>query len=242
MHQPHRKVAILGASRGLGFFIAKSLTTHPFPSLWLSSRKITELQEHPDFQWPQKEQQLVLFPADFTQENALTHLIPSLQAFSPEQIIYCAGGGPYGSFHQKPWHSHLWAFRLNLLFPSQLLHTLLKEKNSSFHQLKQVVFIGSAVAENQADPGASSYAAAKHGLRGLLHSLIEENKNNPPVLDIRLYSPHYMNTDLLPKNSKPRQQSQPIDEPSAIAEDLIQWSNKSLTTDHSWHRIVKSSL
>jgi len=228
------RVAILGASKGLGLSLTKEILFNSNSQLWISSRKIEELKHNPVFN--KELQKIKMFPMDFTKPEAINLIVNSLKEFKPNQIIYCAGGGPYGNFHQKPWHSHLWTFNLNLLFPTQLLHHILSEKNSSFVDLNQIIFIGSSVAENKADPGAASYSAAKHGLKGLIQSLIEEFKSTPPI-DLRLYSPHYMNTDLLPKNAKPRQNFSALDEPCVIAKDLLLWASQPADVN-SWHRII----
>ena len=83
--------------------------------------------------------------------------------------------------------------------------------------------MGSSVAEDKADPGAASYAAAKHALKGLLESVILEK----PDLDVRLFSPGYMDTGMLPQNAWPRQQGL-AEDPDAVARRLWQWSNSAV--------------
>lgn len=231
-----KRVAILGASRGLGISLAKKIFSDNQFHLWLSSRKILDLQMEDNFN--SSPSRLTLFAMDFTKSTALDETLPSLKVFQPHQIIYCAGGGPYGVFHQKPWHSHLWAFHLNLLFPAQLAHAILNTKDSSFPELKQIIFVGSSVAENNADPGASSYSAAKHGLRGLIQSLVEEYSDGmPQPIDLRLFSPPYMNTQLLPKNAKPRHNNIYLSEPDDIASELLMWADQPVK-NASWHRLI----
>ena len=105
-----------------------------------------------------------------------------------------AGGGPHGKFQSKEFKDHLWAYKLNLLFPAELIHWSLRNLS-----LKQFVLVGSSVAESNADPLASSYSSAKHGLKGLVSSINAEGCD----FDLRLFSPPYMDTDLLPNNSQP---------------------------------------
>lgn len=180
---------------------------------------------------------LTFYSMDFTQPTAVESTLQSLKEFQPHQMIYCAGGGPYGTFHQKPWHSHLWAFHLNLIFPAHLTHAIISIKDSSFAELKQIIFVGSSVAENHSDPGASSYSAAKHGLRGLIQSLVVEYPFSISNIDLRLFSPPYMNTQLLPKNAKPRQNNFPLAEPDDMACDLLNWAHEPADSK-SWHRII----
>lgn len=244
MQSQYQRIAILGSSRGLGLALAKKLLPSEHCHLWLSSRKILDLEKDPDFQ--QNLSRLMLFPIDFTHPTAVEATFSSLIEFQPQQIIYCAGGGPYGLFHQKPWRSHLWTFHLNLLFPAQLTHVLLKAKEGPMTELKQIIFVGSSVAENHSDAGAASYSAAKHGLRGLIQSLVEEYSSSTSIspsspIDLRLFSPHYMNTSLLPKNAKPRQSSNlALAEPETIAQDLLEWSHQP-PHPQSWHRVISGS-
>lgn len=207
------KVAILGASRGLG----KSLTeTSPAKArLWLASRKISGVQ----LQSPGTIEKKVV--ADFSHDESQRResqclWLKELQEFEPQTLIYCAGGGPFGEFDDIKWPSHHWALQVTLLTPLWLVHWATRQNN-----LKQVIVIGSAIAESDPDPKGSSYAAAKHGLRGFHSSFVKENSH----FDFRLFSPGYMDTDLLPAGCPPRQQSQPIWSPNAVAQKIWSWAS-----------------
>lgn len=206
------KWILLGASRGLGLaFAKKSLAMESSQSLVVVSRKI----EKGHFNIPAEK-----WTADFTDESQWNLLLEKILAAGPSRIFYFAGGGPYGDFDTKAWKDHLWAYRLNFLFPAFLLHTaILSAKN-----LRQIVYIGSAIAEDTPDPGAASYSAAKHSLKGLVTSVQKEIQAEQKSLDLRLYSPGYMNTDLLPPDAWPRQQQGLVLETDKVANDLWQWS------------------
>jgi short-subunit dehydrogenase len=228
------RIAILGASRGLGLAIASKLLAEPQSQLWLSSRKIHLLRQTELLQ--KYSERCRLTPFDFTKTDHFNRLVEEIDSFSPHRLIYCAGGGPFGKFHEKPWHSHLWALQLNFLFPAQLLHHLLTLTEAPFNSLKQIIFVGSSIAESMADPGAASYAAAKHGLKGLIHSLIDEGVASK--IEVRLYSPGYMDTTMLPPNARPRQDGSLIAHPEEIADDLVLWMRTPLSQT-LWHRIPK---
>jgi short-subunit dehydrogenase len=121
-----------------------------------------------------------------------------MESFAPTHVILCAGGGVHGVYESKPWHSHEWTLQLNLIFPMKLAHFCLNHLT----QLEQLIFVGSSIAESAPDPLASSYCASKHGLLGFATTLIKEDKG----IDIRLMSPPYMETDLLPEGSWPRRE------------------------------------
>ena len=75
------------------------------------------------------------------------------------------------------------------------------------------------MAEDKADPLAGSYAAAKHALRGLVDSVNSEQESEIKLL---LFSPGYMQTDLLPSNSRPRQDGL-AESPRVVAARLIDY-------------------
>ena len=94
-----------------------------------------------------------------------------------------------------------------LIYPAELLHLILTECKSqteseipSWASLAQITFVGSQIAESKADPNAASYAAAKHGLKGLITTIQAEAAQKPNIL---LFSPGYMQTDMLPAHSWP---------------------------------------
>ena len=192
------KTLILGASRGLGLALKTQYQDRGHEVLGFSR---------------------TLAPGmDFTKSDNWEKVTEVLGAQRAARIIYCAGGGPHGLFANKNFSDHQWAFRLNFEFPAFLLHQILR-KSDVWSGLGQICFVGSAVAES-ADPMASSYAAAKQALRGLIHSVHKEDHG---ALDIRLFSPGYMDTMLLPANAWPRQRAGLVKSPEETARALILW-------------------
>lgn len=181
------KFILLGASRGLGWATYQALAKkYPAAEFMLVSRKIGEGN-------------FKSLKYDFVKEHS-SEFISEITDFKPTTIIYFAAGGPYGNFQDKKWADHQWALQVSFLFPAQLLHHLMR---ISIPSLKKFVVVGSAIAENKPDPGAASYCAAKHALKGLITTLQAENKS---AFKIDLFSPGYIATDLLPALSWPRQQ------------------------------------
>ncbi len=196
------RIALLGASRGLGWALYTQLAEKNKKTCFLlSSRKITEKIKSVG-------NNTVLKPQDFSRLPVDTHFINDLIEFSPTHIIYMAGGGPYGTFASKKWGDHVWALNTTFMYPAELLHLILSHPND-WKSLRQIICVGSAVAESGPDPYAASYAAAKHALKGLISTLQHEGTGQPELL---LFSPGYMQTELLPQSSWPRQQG--------IAEDV----------------------
>lgn len=193
-HEPVTKIAILGASRGLGEALLKRIQQSPANHCLISSRKGDRLEK-----LARKNIDAIVV-ADFTTASGQKLILSELDQFMPEKVFYVAGGGPFGAFSEKKIKDHLWALELGLVFPTKLLHHLMSSGEGQKY-LKQVVLVGSAIAGQSPDPFASSYAAAKHGLRGLVTSIQAEK----PPFDIRIYEPGYIDTDLLPPNAWPRQ-------------------------------------
>jgi short-subunit dehydrogenase len=157
---------------------------------------------------------------DLTKRSDWDSIIQFVQNSTPDHIIYCSGGGPYGVYDQKKFSDHEWAFNLNFLFPAFMIH-----------QLKiPMTFVGSAIAESKPDPLASSYAASKHGLLGLIRSVKAES----PDRKIKLFSPGYMDTGMLPAHAWPGQQGLQKP-PGIVAKILIDWIQ---TDDESFHKVV----
>lgn len=202
------RVAILGASRGLGrCFVQEARKGWPEAYFFLASRKKNKLDEL-------KNSSAEILSVDFTKDKDQDALFKALFEFDPTRVFYIAGGGPHGPYHTKTWKDHQWALELGLLFPARLVHELLRWAEVP-RNLRQAVFVGSQVAEDLPDPMASSYAAAKHGLRGLITSLQKED----PKIDLKLFSPGYMDTELLPPNAWPRQKSL-AEDPRQVAKRL----------------------
>lgn len=174
---------ILGGSRGLGACFASQVQKHH------PKTEVSIVSRHSDWH------------CDFSKVDEWDRFITDLRQAQPTHILYSAGGGPHGDFATKNWRDHEWAWRVNFLFPSYLLHGLMRAPLTG---LKQFVLVGSQIAEQHADPQAASYAAAKHALRGLVTSVQAESTR--PLFDLRLFSPGYMETALLPAQSWPRRQ------------------------------------
>lgn len=208
------RIAILGASRGLGWALySKFAQTDKNISFFLSSRKINEKFKALSEQIPINVQ---VYAQDFSKTPVDSDFLIALQKFQPTILIYVAGGGPHGEFQTKKWSDHLWALNTTFLYPAELLHHILASLSSWFF-VKQIIFVGSAVAEQSADPNAASYAAAKHALKGLISSIQHESVKSP---QIELFSPGYMQTDMLPVTSWPIAQGL-SESPRLVAEKLM---------------------
>jgi short-subunit dehydrogenase len=151
---------------------------------------------------------------DFSRPEDWTRSLELLIDYKPTRLFYFAGGGPHGPFGEKKWTSHEWAFRVNFLFPAFLLSHL------KVPSLKQALFVGSAIAESKPDPLAASYSAAKHGLKGLVTSLQQEKSCH---FDLRLLSPGYLDTPLLPQHAWPRQTPGLLKSPDEVAASTLSW-------------------
>ncbi len=203
------KYILLGASRGLGWATYQEIKMQePDSEILLVSRKIDS-----------KKNELKSLTAthsfDLTNWSKDDSLFKKIIEFQPTHIIYFAGGGPHGDFETKKWSDHEWALKISFLTPAQMIHQVAQNQND-LKALKSVVVIGSSVAESNPDPHAASYCAAKHALKGLVSTLQIENKT---AFKLNLFSPGYMETDLLPARSWPRTQNQ-AEKPEKVASEL----------------------
>lgn len=207
------KIAILGASRGLGWSTYLHYKTQDNDTeFFLSSRKIKNYVQDPLVQ---------AFSCDFSKMDQVDKLIIEFSQFKPDHIVYCAGGGPYGFFQDQKWGSHTWTWAVNFLTPAYLLHHFIKGATLEKSQLKTFTVIGSAIAEDSPDLKASSYCAAKHALKGLILTLQTEKQSS---FAIKIFSPGYMKTSMLPENSDPVKNGLAKD-PDSIAAELFSFIN-----------------
>jgi short-subunit dehydrogenase len=190
----NEKWVLLGAGRGLG--LAFSLLVK---------------QRYPDIQMFMASRSTNGF--DFSKTDLFELYSEKISEFGADRIFYFAGGGPYGPFEKFDWKDHLWSLNVTFGFPAYLLNYLGKQTAA----IKQMVFVGSSIAESQPDPHAAMYCASKHALKGLVETLKKEAFPIP----ISLFSPGYMNTKMLPKSAWPREKGL-VAEPEAVAQELLQ--------------------
>lgn len=226
------RVAVLGASRGLGRSFCERMAMDSRPTqLLLSSRKeklLEDLKEsllvqHQSFAHGEGECaiEIEICAADFSREEGQQKVLAALDVFRPQRIFYFSGGGPFGFYEHKEWKDHWWALQVTFLFAARVVHWAMQ------NHLVQAVLIGSSICESKGDPQAASYCAAKHGLVGLYQSIRLEN----PEFDLRLFSPGYLDTQLLPVHASPRQ-SMPISSPIEVADVLWNWTQVETSKSH----------
>jgi NAD(P)-dependent dehydrogenase (short-subunit alcohol dehydrogenase family) len=207
------KVAIMGASRGLGRELVNVALGAGAEVIAFSRRRSEDFPPEVRF-----------FAGDFAREEGQVEILERIQAEPAlTRVFVLAGGGPYGDYGAHQWKDHLWAWQVSFLFPARVVHALMAGRRDV-----QIVLCGSSVAEQAGDPGAASYASAKHALRGLHASLRLE----APEFDVRLFSPGYMDTELLPKNAPARTLG--VWSPIRVAAELWSWA---LGPDNGGHRV-----
>ncbi|MCO5113577.1 MAG: SDR family oxidoreductase [Bdellovibrionaceae bacterium] len=215
---------VFGSHKGLGAAIVKGLLEDPHQdSLALSVVGVSRKDEG---LW-NEDPRYTFLSYDFADEGFYEGLLTQIQIFAPDHIIYCAGGGPFGPYGGQKWNAHQWTYKVNFMWPAQLCWYLAH----NFTKTK-FTFIGSSIAEAQVgDPAGASYAASKWAMRGLISSLQEHYPQR-----FYLYSPGYMDTDMLPPKSYPRVNGDRILNPAEVAEDLVQWLTDSSKND--FHKTV----
>lgn len=211
-------IAFLGCSRGLGYAVSQIFASGSSLGSSLLVARSSDLLEVQQRHWDGR---AAVHQCDFARAENIPGLLDKIYHSKAQRIFYFAGGGPHGLFPQKEWKDHQWGLQVSLLTPAQILHALLRD--SRFDHVKQIIAVGSAIADGAPDPGAASYAAAKHGLRGLVESILLEGCDK----DLRYFRPGYMDTDLLPAKSRPRQDGSTLLDPKETALTFVKWANDS---------------
>jgi short-subunit dehydrogenase len=203
------KVFIVGARRGLGKHIAEVWKKHYPQDTLLGSSRQTEKD--------------LLFRCDLAKAEEVDGLLQFFDKEQPERVFCVAGGGPHGEFISKDWKDHQWALSVSLLSPLKIAHHCLRSQ-----YCKQVILVGSAIAEELPDPLAASYSAAKHGLKGFVSSVVAEGVGTK---DLRLFSPGYLDTAMLPVNAAVRAKGKVLS-PALAAEIFVKWASE---PQAAWH-------
>jgi len=150
---------------------------------------------------------------DFSKKESSQKIERIINENSFDKIVYSAGGGPHGNYFDKKPDSHRWAYEVNFLRPIEVAYFL---KGINYQGV--FVYIGSAIAERSNSSMSLSYSLSKKSALKTLLAITEKE------LKVRVFSPPYMNTGLLPKNSWPRIETpQLVLEPHDVAKVLIDW-------------------
>lgn len=207
-------MAFLGCSRGLGQLVVRQLAEDQS----VLNRALLSARTERDLATLAADLKIAsqILPLDFSKTASIDILFEQIQKLKVSRLFYFVGGGPYGAYGKKMWKDHQWAFQVNFLTAAEILHRLCQ---NDFSFVRQIVFVGSQIADDKADPQAASYAASKHALKGLIESILQEGLDR----DLRLYRPGYMDTKLLPKNAEPRTNGKPLVSADLAATDFIQW-------------------
>ncbi len=212
------KVIVLGSHKGLGHECVKSLIniSKVKSVLGLSRHDSNDFLNTNKYQFKSFD-----FTQAYSDEKLYQELLTDVSNFKANYLIYCAGGGPHGKYEAKDWKDHEWALKLNFLFPAKLIWSILK-RNQDAKELVQspftFLYIGSAIAESdQGDSLGPSYAAAKWAMKGLIKSL----NGTPGSINIKIISPGYMNTTLLPLGSAPRSSNQDILDVKDVVKEIF---------------------
>lgn len=207
-------MAFLGASRGLGRAVALEMDKKQNLAKALL---ISRSQEKLDQLGSELNAPAESLSLDFSKQENFEDLVSFLKKGNVQRIFYFAAGGPYGLFSKKQWKDHQWAMQVSFLTPAELLHRCVHQR--VFPELKQFVVVGSQIADSSADPNASSYSAAKHALKGLVDSIVAEKDE----LDVRIFRPGYIDTDMLPANAAPRRNGSKISNVAEAASNFATW-------------------
>jgi len=165
-------------------------------------------------------------PIDLSKStSAPQEVLELINRTKPCRIIYSAGGGPHGEFFEKNMKSHMWAFNLNFFTPIQILYGLIEQNYKG-----EFIYVGSAIAQRSQSTQSLSYAESKKMATRAVLSLQSK------LMKTKVFSPGYMDTDLLPKGAWPRTECPNlVVAPSRVASLLLNWADGQNGNDDSRH-------
>lgn len=209
-------MAFLGSSRGLGQAVVEEFVRKKSDKPFLLVSRTQKLLEELHNKIPTLSEPFVF---DLSRSENLEPLLEKFHENQVSRLFYFAGGGPFGLFPEKKWKDHQWGLNVTFLTPARIIHACMTQPE--LKSVKQIICIGSQLADSEADPFSATYAGAKHGLKGLVDSLIAEKSS----IDLRLFRPGYMDTSMLPKNARPRVEGETIVKPGDAARIFVTWAN-----------------
>lgn len=159
---------VTGTSRGIGQQIARSMAKAGY-NLILASRAASE-NEALATELRSAGSSAIAIPTNLIDSISLQSLVTAAEnAFgSIDVLVNNAGGDPQREFDQMSWHQNEDIFRLNVLAPMELTHTLLPGMLARGRG--HIVNI-SSIAGRVGFPYSEAYAAAKDGLIGFTRVL-----------------------------------------------------------------------
>ncbi|MCB0393120.1 MAG: SDR family NAD(P)-dependent oxidoreductase [Bdellovibrionales bacterium] len=204
------RIVVVGGTSGLGKALAETLFEKKHEVFVVGRKPIEGLQ-------------YTTLVSDISKSEGIQAVESALKEWRPDSIVYSVGGGPHGNFADREWKDHLWSFQTTFLAGARILHFSMSENVTN-----QFIFVGSDIAENFPEPMGASYGAGKRALKGLVESIRSSDTN----MDVRLFSPGYMDTRMIPKNAEPRLKYRLLD-PKVVSEDIVDWMMRPVA---EWHR------
>jgi short-subunit dehydrogenase len=195
-------IVVLGGSRGLGKACINEF-------IGLGYKKVLNISRA-----PLQLEGIENVTLDLASPESAKQVLKCLEDRDIGLVLYSAGGGPYKKFFKHSWSAHEWALRLNQLTPAEILHGLGAGGYSGLF-----AYVGSAIADSPGgDPNGPSYGAGKAGMGNLIRSLSKSGNQN-----CLLFSPGYMDTEMVPVNAAVRQSPEsllPVDRTASV---LCHW-------------------
>lgn len=202
-------IVVVGASRGIGAGFVQYAAQQGFKKFHLVARsagKLESLKKSLSRQY--NDLQIHVHSCDLMSEKSFMAFMHELQNENdfPRHWVLCVGGSSSGKIQREPFESTPWEtlenlVKLNLMLPMRILHQvvpeLMRPNADGVVEPSSVIAIASQAAHHPV-AGMSAYAAAKHGLFGLIRSVADEVRD----LNMRLsvISPGFVDTELVPSH------------------------------------------
>lgn len=168
LENPQTKIAITGASSGIGLALVQQVLSYP---LWLSGRDLTKLSH-----LIKNNAKITLHQADLSTDTGIQSACDSLDEFAPDILIHCAGYTQYQFFHQRPLHSIQEEQKCLLDSTVSLAWHFIHQRRSL--KKEGVCLIISSALAYLPSPAMAIYGASKTAVNSLAASLDAENKKD----------------------------------------------------------------
>jgi len=164
---------VTGASRGIGQFIARSLSDEGY-NLVLTGRSGAEVEALAQ-EMRAAGAAAIAIRADLTDTTSIAQLVnvANSEFGQIDVLVNNAGGDPQREFEEMSWTENEDIFRLNVLAPMHLTHLLLP---GMLERRKGHIVNISSLAGRIGFPFTEAYAAAKDGLIGFTRVLRNDSR------------------------------------------------------------------
>lgn len=193
MSLKNKTAIITGASRGLGYFIAKCFWEAGANLILVARSQDKLMQLQNELKKTNLDQTIKIIVTDLSNPKLVLSLVEAIEQLEIHILVNNAAlQGPIGAVWENDWQAWQDALQVNLLTPIALCRAVIPQMIQVNYG--KIINISGGGATN-ARPQFSSYAVAKTALVRFSETLAQELKNY--FISVNCIAPGMMNTDML---------------------------------------------